>query len=91
MYVILNEPKANEGSKDRIDTMHSVIVMLVMFATILGPSMVIAAIGFASVQALGRNPSAAPKILMAMIVALIFAEAIAVIALLVLFQLFGNT
>ena len=65
------------------------IVFLVMFVTILGPSAVIAAIGYASIRALGRNPSAAPKILQAMIVALVFSEAIAVIALLVLFQLFA--
>lgn len=70
--------------------MRNVIIILVMFATVLGPSAVIAAIGYASIRALGRNPSSAPKILLAMIVALIFAEAIAVIALLVLFQLFGQ-
>jgi len=61
-----------------------------MFVTILGPSIVIAAIGYASIRALGRNPSSASKILLAMIVALIFAEAISVVALLVLFQLFGR-
>ncbi|MFH1189719.1 MAG: hypothetical protein V1682_03430 [Candidatus Omnitrophota bacterium] len=70
--------------------MRNLIVILVMFVTILGPSAVIAAIGFASINALGRNPSSAPKILIAMIVSLVFAEAIAVIALLVLFQLFGR-
>ena len=62
-------------------------IILVMIVTIIGPSSVIAAIGYASIRALGRNPSAAPKILQAMIIALIFAEGIAVIALLVLFQL----
>jgi F-type H+-transporting ATPase subunit c len=62
----------------------------VLFSTILGPSLVIAAISYASIQALGRNPSAAPKILLAMIVSLVFAEAIAVIALLVMFQLFSR-
>lgn len=61
-----------------------------MFVTVLGPSAVIATIGYASIRALGRNPSAAPKILLAMIIALIFAEAIAIIALLILFQLFGK-
>ena len=70
--------------------MRSFIIFLVMFVTIIGPSAVIASIGYASIQALGRNPSAAGKILQAMIVALVFAEAIAVIALLVLFQLFGR-
>jgi F0F1-type ATP synthase membrane subunit c/vacuolar-type H+-ATPase subunit K len=68
----------------------SFIIFLVMFVTIIGPSGVIAAIGYSSIKALGRNPSAARQILQAMIVALLFAEAIAVIALLILFQLFGR-
>jgi F-type H+-transporting ATPase subunit c len=70
--------------------MQNAIIILVMFATILGPSIVIAALGHASIRALGRNPSSAPKILIAMIISLVFAEAIAVIALLVMFQLFGS-
>lgn len=70
--------------------MRNLIILLIMFVTILGPSIVIAAIGYASIRALGRNPSSASKILLAMIVALIFAEAISVVALLVLFQLFGR-
>ncbi len=67
--------------------MRSFIIILVMALSILGPSIVIGAIGFASIRALGRNPSAAPKILLSMIIALIFAESIAIIALLILFQL----
>jgi F0F1-type ATP synthase membrane subunit c/vacuolar-type H+-ATPase subunit K len=51
---------------------------------------VIAAIGYASIRALGRNPSAATKILQAMIISLVFAQSIAIIALLILFQLFGR-
>ena len=70
--------------------MQNFIIFLVMFVTIIGPSAVIATIGYASIKALGRNPSAAPKILQAMIYALISAESIAVIALLILFQLFGG-
>lgn len=70
--------------------MDSVIIFLVIVVIIIGPSAVIAAIGFASIRALGRNPSAAPKILQAMIISLVFSESIAVIALLVLFQLFGK-
>jgi F0F1-type ATP synthase membrane subunit c/vacuolar-type H+-ATPase subunit K len=61
-----------------------------MFVTIIGPSAVIAAIGYASIKALGRNPSAASKILSAMIISLVFAESIAFVALLILFQLFGR-
>lgn len=70
--------------------MRNFVIVLVMLVTILGPSAVIASIGYASIRALGRNPSAAPKILLAMIIALVFSEAIAVIALLILFQLFGK-
>jgi F-type H+-transporting ATPase subunit c len=70
--------------------LEGLIIFLVMFVTIVGPSAVIAAIGYASIRALGRNPSAAPKILQAMIIALVFAEAIAIVALLILFQLFGK-
>ena len=70
--------------------MRNFIVFLMMLVTIVGPSAVIAVIGYASIKALGRNPSSAPKILQAMIIALIFSMSIAVIALLILFQLFGG-
>lgn len=68
--------------------MKNLIVIIIMLLGTIGPSIVIAAVGFASIMALGRNPSSSPKIMLAMIVALIFAEAIAVIALLVVFQVF---
>jgi len=45
-------------------------------------------VGQAAVRAVGRNPSASPKILLAMIVAFIFAEAIAIMAVLLVFSLF---
>ena len=63
-------------------------ILLILIVSTLGPSFVIAAVGYASVQALGRNPSAAPKIQLSMLMAFIFAEAIAIISLLVIFQLF---
>ena len=78
------------GRPSSIVDMRNLIIFLVMFVTILGPSAVIAAVSYASIQALGRNPSSAPKILLTMVVSLIFAEAVAVISLLVLFQLFGR-
>ena len=43
---------------------------------------------YASARALGRNPSAAPKILTSMILAFLFAEGIALIALLMIYNLF---
>ncbi len=64
-------------------------VVLIFMIAIMGPSIILAAGGFASIQSLGRNPSAAPKIFTAMIILLLFGTAIAIIALLVLFQLYS--
>ena len=61
--------------------------MIMLIAT-AGPSAVIAVVGYAAVKALGRNPSAAPRIFISMILAFIFAEAIAVIALLAIMNIF---
>jgi F0F1-type ATP synthase membrane subunit c/vacuolar-type H+-ATPase subunit K len=67
------------------------LALIIIFGLcILGPSAVFAATGFASISALGRNPSSAPKIFTAMIIALVFAEALAIIAMLVVFQLFSK-
>jgi len=59
-----------------------------MVLATLGPALVIGAVGFAAITAVGRNPSAAPRILLSMIVAFLFAEAIAIMALLMVFNLF---
>ena len=64
---------------------------LIFTFCILGPSVVIAATGFSSIGALGRNPSAAPKIMTAMTITLIFSEAVAIVAFLVVWQLFSAT
>ena len=65
------------------------IALLIIFGlSIVGPCAVFAASSFASIYALGRNPSAAPKIFTAMVVALVFAEALALVAILVVFQLY---
>ncbi len=61
---------------------------LVFSLGILGPSLVMAATGFASITALGRNPSSAPKILTAMIITLLLAEALAIVAFLIAWQLY---
>ena len=58
-------------------------IILIMLISTLGPSGVIALVGYGSVKALGRNPSAAPKILISMILAFIFAETIAIMGLLI--------
>jgi F0F1-type ATP synthase membrane subunit c/vacuolar-type H+-ATPase subunit K len=66
------------------------IIISIMFVAVMGPSIVIAVLGYAVVKALGRNPSAASKIFMGIIVMLIFVESISIIAILVIFQLFGR-
>ena len=68
------------------------IALIVIFGLcVLGPCAVFAAASFASVNALGRNPSSAPKIFTAMVIALVFAQALAIIAMLIVFQLFSQT
>ena len=52
--------------------MKTLAIVLIMLISTLGPSAVIAAVGYSSVRALGRNPSAAPKILLSMILAFVF-------------------
>lgn len=64
-------------------------LLLMFFFCIAGPSWVFAQCAKASITQLGRNPSAAPKIFTAMIFVLVFAEAAAIIAMLVVFQLFS--
>jgi F0F1-type ATP synthase membrane subunit c/vacuolar-type H+-ATPase subunit K len=66
-----------------------VAIILIFALCLLGPALIIASAGHASIGALGRNPSAAPKIFTAMIMMLIFGAAISVIALLVLFQIYA--
>ena len=68
--------------------MRNFTIALIMLLSTLGPSAVIGAVGFSAVKALGRNPTAAPKILTAMVTAFVFAESIAVIALLIVYNIF---
>ena len=68
--------------------MRNFTIALVMFLSTLGPSLIIAFVGNAAIKALGRNPSAAPKILVALMFAFLFAEGIAVIALVIIYNLF---
>ena len=68
----------------------ALVLVGIMMIAVLGPAIVIAVVGFATIKALGRNPSAAPKIFLGVILMLVFAEATSIIALLVVFQLFGH-
>jgi len=66
------------------------IILGIMFVAVMGPAVVIAILGHAVIKALARNPSAASKIFMGMVVMLLFVEAISIIAILVIFQLFSK-
>lgn len=66
------------------------IIVGIMLVAVLGPAIVIAVLGRAVIKALARNPSAASKIFMGMVVMLIFVEGISIVAILVIFQLFGK-
>jgi len=66
------------------------IILTIMFIAVMGPSIVIAVLGYAVIKALGRNPSAASKIFVGMAVMLVFVEAIAIVSILVIFQLFST-
>jgi F0F1-type ATP synthase membrane subunit c/vacuolar-type H+-ATPase subunit K len=68
--------------------MQNIVIILIMLLSTLGPAAVIALVGYSAVKSVGRNPSASPKIFLVMIIAFIFAESIAILALLVTFQLF---
>jgi F0F1-type ATP synthase membrane subunit c/vacuolar-type H+-ATPase subunit K len=70
--------------------MQTLIILLIMFIVVLGPSAVIGVLGFATIKALGRNPSAASKIFMGTVFLLVFVEAISIIAMLIIFQLFSG-
>lgn len=59
-----------------------------MLLSTLGPSLVVGMVGYAAIRAVGRNPAASARILIAMLVAFLFAEGIAVVSLLLVFNLF---
>ena len=69
----------------------TVLILAVMMVGVIGPSIVIAVLGYAVIKALSRNPSAASKIFMGMVMMLVFVEAISIIAILITFQLFGKS
>ena len=66
------------------------IILLFMLVAVMGPAVVIAVLGHAVIKALGRNPSAASKIFMGMVIMLVFVEAISIVAMLIIFQLFSK-
>ena len=65
------------------ETVKFIAIAVVMGLGTIAPAIAIARIGGNGVDSIGRNPEAAPKIQTAMILAIAFAEAIAIYALVV--------
>ena len=70
--------------------MSTLALILVMFLSTAGPAAVIALVGSAAVKSVARNPSASARIFIVMILSFIFSEAIAVLALLIIYNLFAK-
>lgn len=66
------------------------IIIAIMAIAVLGPAIVIALVGQSTIKALARNPSASFKIFTGMVIVLVAVESIAIVALVVIFQLFSN-
>jgi len=61
---------------------------LILMVMSLGPSFIIGLVGYTSIRTLGLNPSAAPKIMLKMLLAFIIAVAIAFASTLFIFYYF---
>lgn len=68
--------------------MSNFVIIIVMFLSTAGPAAAICILGYGAVKAIARNPSASGKILMVMAAGFIFAEAIAILALLIVYNIF---
>lgn len=71
--------------------MEFITIVIVIIGAIVGPSVVVASVGFATTKALSRNPSASPVLFMGLLIMLIYNEAIVIISLLVFFQVFQKS
>jgi F0F1-type ATP synthase membrane subunit c/vacuolar-type H+-ATPase subunit K len=63
-------------------------IAITLFLSTFGPSLVIAMVGKAAMNAVGRNPVGAPTIMLGMVTAFVFAEAMAVVAMFIVYNLF---
>lgn len=65
------------------EVIKSIAIAFIMGVGTIAPAIAIGWIGSRGADSIGRNPEAAPKIQTAMILAIVFAEAIAIYALVV--------
>jgi len=76
-------PTETVGSPEAQEGMKSLAAALAIAVGALGPGLGIGLLASKAMEAIGRNPEAATKIQTAMILAIAFAEAIAIYALVV--------
>ncbi|MEX2029275.1 MAG: ATP synthase F0 subunit C [Candidatus Paceibacterota bacterium] len=75
------------GIVESVNTLVPLAKALAIGMGALGPGLGIGMIGAKAVEAIGRNPEAAGKILVPMLLAAAFAEAIAIYALVIAFSI----
>jgi F-type H+-transporting ATPase subunit c len=63
-------------------------VILILLVATLGPAAIIGLVSYGAIKAIGRNPSAAPRILVVMILSFLFAEGMAIVAILITYNFF---
>ena len=76
-------PEAAAGLMNNLEAVKTIMAGLTIAIGALGPALAIGMLAGKGLEAIGRNPEAASKIQTAMILAIAFAEAIAIYALVV--------
>lgn len=72
-----------EGMASNLEAVKSIAAAIAIAIGAIAPALGIGRVASKAVEAIGRNPEATPKIQTAMILALAFAEAIAIYALVI--------
>lgn len=75
--------QAAQGILGNLDAVKTMAAAFAIAIGAIGPALAIGKLAGKAMEAIGRNPEAAPKIQTAMILAIAFAEAIAIYALVV--------
>lgn len=75
--------KAAGGLLENTDAVKSLAAAFTIAIGAIGPALAIGRLAAAAMEAIGRNPEAAPKVQTAMILSIAFAEAIAIYALVI--------
>ncbi|MAG11891.1 MAG: ATP synthase F0 subunit C [Parcubacteria group bacterium] len=79
----VEEVQAAAGVLNNLEAVKTIMAGLTIAIGALGPALAIGMLAGKGLEAIGRNPEAASKIQTAMILAIAFAEAIAIYALVV--------